>query len=220
MQARYRSDYPGEFIVLETKWSGGKKQQTREWIDNPIENHHISGRAACIASKTDIERFDHTLLQKHRGGLLGSKKLQTYGATAIAQDMRLDFVVETEKEQLQDLITQEYYKDNIVYTTARNCLEYPGLFYLIPNRPHLLNIALLLYLAAFDGHKEIFLLGYNKDTPCEHPRWTEQVTEIFTTYPGIKFYLAGESTNMPALWLDQSNVTTMTYRDFIGYCDV
>lgn len=220
MQARYRSDYPGEFIVLETKWSGGKKQQTREWIDNPIENHHISGRAACIASKTDIERFDHTLLQKHRGGLLGSKKLQTYGTSTIAQDMRLDFVVETEQEQLQELITHEYYKDNIVYTTAKNCLEYPGLFYLIPNRPHLLNIALLLYLAAFDGHKEIFLLGYNKDTPCEHPKWAEQVTEIFTTYPGIKFYLAGESTNMPALWLDQSNVTTMTYRDFIGYCDV
>ena len=25
MDARYRIDYPGEFVILETKWSGGKK---------------------------------------------------------------------------------------------------------------------------------------------------------------------------------------------------
>ena len=42
MDARYRSDYPGEFVILETKWSGGKKSEQREWIPNPIENHHLS----------------------------------------------------------------------------------------------------------------------------------------------------------------------------------
>jgi hypothetical protein len=34
---------------------------SREWIPNPIENHHISGRAACIGSTTDIDAFDFTL---------------------------------------------------------------------------------------------------------------------------------------------------------------
>ena len=75
MQARYRTDYAGEFVILETKWSGGKKTETREWIANPIDNHHLSGRAACIGSGQDQKRFDYTRLQRHRGGLLGSKKI-------------------------------------------------------------------------------------------------------------------------------------------------
>ena len=72
IHANYRSEYPGEFIVLETKWSGGKKVQTREWIDNPIQNQHLSHRAACIGTSIDLERFNYTILQRHRGGLLGS----------------------------------------------------------------------------------------------------------------------------------------------------
>ena len=77
MQARYRTDYAGEFVITETRWAGGRKNETREWIVNPIENHHISGRAACIGTDIDHWRFDYTRLARHRGGLLGSKKLQT-----------------------------------------------------------------------------------------------------------------------------------------------
>ena len=77
MEARYRTDYAGEFVILESKWAGGKKEETREWIPNPIENHHLSGRAAVIGSNIDKWQFDYTRLQRHRGGLLGSKKLQT-----------------------------------------------------------------------------------------------------------------------------------------------
>ncbi len=48
MLERYRKEYDGEFVIVENKISGGKKYQEREWIDNPIENQHISGRAAVI----------------------------------------------------------------------------------------------------------------------------------------------------------------------------
>jgi hypothetical protein len=34
MQARFRADYPGEFVVLNTTWSGGRQRQQREWIEN------------------------------------------------------------------------------------------------------------------------------------------------------------------------------------------
>ena len=73
MDARYRIDYPGEFVITHTRWAGGKKDETREWIANPIENHHISGRAACIGHTSEKQYFDYTRLQNHRGGLLGSK---------------------------------------------------------------------------------------------------------------------------------------------------
>jgi hypothetical protein len=218
MQARYRNDYAGEFVVLRTTWSGGKKEETREWVANPIENHHISGRAACIGSTTDREQFNHAILQRHRGGLLGSKKLQTYGIGPIASDMRLDFTVESHNSELLQL--KQYSEDNIVYTTARNCINTPGMFYLIPQNPQFLDLISLLYLAAFDGHQEIFMIGYNRDTPTENSKWVNQGCEIFNAYSGVKFFMVGEKTNMPSEWIECPNTSNLTTREFIGYCDI
>ena len=220
MEARYRTDYAGEFVILESKWASGKKEETREWIPNPITNQHISGRAACIASDIDSWRFDYTRLQRHRGGLLGSKKLQTYGTGTIAQQMRLDFAIETQANVLSKILETVYQRDNIVYTTARNCIMHPGEFYLIPYNPRLIDIALAIYLAAFDGHQEVFLLGYNDLTNGDALHWTSQITRIFSAYTGVKFYLVGESTRMPGEWVDCANTQTMTYPEFISYCDV
>ena len=220
MQARYRADYPGEFVVIESRWISGKKEEKREWIPNPIENQHISGRAACIGSTFDQGTFNYTMLQRHRGGLLGSKKLQTYGVGEIAQQMRLDFTVETDTTNLNSILNTKYQETNTVYTTPRNCIAYPGEFYLIPQNPHLLDIAQILYLAAFDGHREIFMLGYNHETVVEHPTWSNQCRTVMDAYPGVVFYMVGESTNMPEVWMEASNGRNLTYREFISYCDV
>jgi hypothetical protein len=220
MDARYRTDYAGEFVILETKWSGGKKSETREWIANPIENHHLSGRAACIGSTLDHVHFDYTRLQRHRGGLLGSKKLQTYGIGDIAHEMRLDFTVETNIANLTKILETGYQTNNIVYTSPRYCIAHPGEFYLIPLRPRIVDLVTVIYLAAFDGHKEIFMLGYTDETVGGHSEWVQQIVNVFTAYTGTKFYLVGESTRMPDSWVSCSNARTMNYRDFIGYCDV
>jgi hypothetical protein len=220
IKAHYRADYAGEFVILETRWAGGQKQQTREWVPNPIENHHISGRAACIGSSSDRHKFDYCRLQRHRGGLLGSKKLQTYGVGSITNDMRLDFAVETQREKLKSLIEQGYDANNIVYTSASNCVAYPEKFYLIPYNPKLLDLSSLVYLAAFDRHQEIFLLGYNKDLPAQRPMWWLELVSLMNAYAGTKFYFVGESTNMYDAWLNCANASAMTYREFISYCDV
>lgn len=220
MEARFRRDYMGEFIVLESKWSKGKKTQSREWINNPIENQHISGRAVCIFGQQEQTVFDYTILQRHRGGLLGSLKLQTYSVGSVAEQMRLDFTVEVDEAQLQKLIDIEYFENNVIYTTAKNCLRHPGDFYLIPLNPRLLLPSLPVYLAAFDGHSEVFLIGYNRDTEFVNSEWVAQLSTVFAAYSGVKFYLVGEPTNTHAAWLELPNVKTMSYRDFIGYCDV
>ena len=220
MQARYRADYDGEFVIHETKWSGGKKNETREWVANPIVNQHISGRAVCIGSGIDQYLFDYTKLQRHRGGLLSSKKLQTYGTGKISTQMRLDFAVETDKQQLQDILDSKYQIDNVVYTSPRNCITHPGEFYLIPIRPNITDQATLIYLAAFDGHKEIFLLGYHKETPAGRLDWINEITKIFSAYNGVQFYLVGESTIMPDAWANMANVRIQSYREWGSYCDV
>jgi hypothetical protein len=152
--------------------------------------------------------------------LLGSKKLQTYGTGTIAQSMRLDFACESDIDQLTLLLDSGYTKDNITYTTIRNCLQEPGEYYIVPHRPRFCDPALLLYLAAFDGHKEIFLLGYNKETVCDYTQWQQHVTEIIKCYSGIQFYLVGEKSNFFSDWVNCANVSTMEHRNFITYCDV
>ena len=225
MEARYRANYPGEFVILNTVWEGGKRTEQREWIPNPIENQHISGRAACIGSRDSLQSpyphgIDYKILQRHRGGLLGTLKLQTYGTGMIAEDMRLDFTVELDSAKLEQLIDNKYFENNVVYTTARNCIDHPGDFYLIPNNPRLLLPALPIYLAAFDGHQEIFLIGYSKQMEFDNSRWMDDVRAVFDAYTEVKFWLIGESTTMPDLWLDCPNIKTMNYQDFVSYADV
>ena len=220
MQARYRQDYEGEFVIIETLWKQGKKFERREWIANPIQNQHISGRAVCIGSSFDQFRFDYTRLQRHRGGLLGSKKVQTYGVGEITQDMRLDFALESDQQKLKQILSVNYQQNNIVYTTPRNCIDIPGEFYLIPQHPRLIDVAAILYLAAFDGHQEIFLLGYNVETPVDQPSWFDQVRQVMDAYAGVKFYLIGEKANMHDVWLEAANCTHLDYGDFVGYCDI
>jgi hypothetical protein len=217
---RYRTDYTGEFLITQATWAGGKKRQKREWVANPIENQHISGRAVCIGSDHDNNHFDYTILQRHRGGLLGSKKLQTYGLGFVAQQMRLDFAVETDDDILKTLMDSHCYQDNIIYTTPRNCLKYPGVFYLTPYNPVLVKHALAVYLAAFDGHKEIFLLGYNQFTSAGNSAWQSHVAEVFSAYTKTKFVIVGLPHHNIESWMEYPNVEHMTYREFIAHCDI
>jgi len=220
IREQYRADYEGEFVITESKWSAGKKTQNREWVENPIENQHISGRAACIVGDVDKERFDYTRLQRHKGGLLGSKKLQTYGTGSITKEMRLDFAVEINRPILQDIIDRAYSTDNIVYTTTRNCLVNPGEFYLIPFNTLMAMEALILWLAAFDGHKEIYMIGYNNLTKGATSEWMSHVNTVISVFPSVKFTLVGEETIMPTAWRKNANVDCIDYRTFVTYCDV
>jgi len=220
MEARFREDYPGEFVITKTQWGAGKRTENREWIPNPIVNQHISGRAVCIGDTSAKEQYDYTRLQRHRGGLLSSLKLQTYGTSDIALEMPLDFAVEIDPTKLQLLKESAYYENNVVYTTARNCIANPGLFYLIPYAPHLVSRAILPYLAAFDGHKEVFLLGYTNDTDKANPRWINDLLEVFSAYPAVKFFLVGEQSNIPATLFELPNVEGLYYKQFFSYCDV
>jgi len=217
---RYRKDYTGEFIILNTAWSGGKKRTQREWMPNPVKNHHISGRAACIGSTVDQAEFDFTMLQKHKGGLLGSKKLQTYGTGEVAKHMRLDFAVEKDDNILHELFELGYYKNNIIYTTPKQCIKHPGVFYVVPYNPPMVKEVLLAYIAAFDGHKEVFLLGYHEGSNIGQSEWITQMNMVIGTYPSTHFYHVAYSAQTPDVWKNHSNFSQLTHREFINYADV
>jgi len=220
IESRYRRDYSGEFVITETRISDGRSQQTREWIPNVIENHHISGRAAVIGSRTDQERFRYQKLQRHRGGLLGKKRLQTYGTGDLWRDMAFDFFVTTDRGQAQAMADTGYDTQSTVYTNANICIENPGRFYLVPFLQPIDNLALAVYLAAFDGHQEVFMLGYNIDTLGGTASWIADVDSVMLAYATTQFVLVGTESNMPESWRYHPNVTSMIHRKFISYCDI
>ena len=115
---------------------------------------------------------------------------------------------------------EKYNEENIVYTSARNCISYPESFYLTPYSPNLNQLALSVYLAAFDGHAKIFLIGYNNETPAGSSEWQQDVNSVFSAYRLAEFILVGVESNMPALWRNNRNVRCMEYREFVSYCDV
>ena len=220
IESRYRRDYDGEFVITETRIANGRSQQTREWIPNAIENHHISGRAAVIGSRIDQERFQHQRLQRHRGGLLGKKRLQTYGTGDLWQDMAFDFFVTTDRNQTHAMADIGYDTKSTIYTNANICIENPGRFYLVPFIQPIDNLALAIYLAAFDGHQEVFMLGYNIDTPGGTAAWISDVAAVISAYTATQFVLVGTESNMPESWRDYHNVISMKHRQFISYCDI
>ena len=134
--------------------------------------------------------------------------------------MRVDFAVEINRPILQDILDRKYSTDNIVYTTTRNCLVNPGEFYLIPYNTLMAMEALMLWLAAFDGHKEIFMIGYNNLTNGTTSEWMSHVNTVIGVFQSVKFTLVGEETSMPIAWRKNANVDCIDYRSFVTYCDV
>jgi hypothetical protein len=152
--------------------------------------------------------------------LLGKKRLQTYASGPIWKEMPLDFYVTIDRPTIGQITKSEYHKTSVVYTTPGMCMTYPGDFFLVPMSPQLSEIALAVYLAAFDQHQEVFLLGYNNETPVLDSGWVAHVNSIFEAYRETRFVLVGTSVNMPDVWRSNRNVDTMKYRDFVTYCDI
>lgn len=217
---RYRRDYLGEHVIVNTGYREGRKQQTREWVTNSVVNQHISKRAVVIGSSIDTPIFDYRHLANHRGGPLGKNSLQSYATGKIWRDMVPHFFVTTDQHQTTLMVQSKFPDQCTVCTTPTFCLKYPGRFHLVPYAPVLVDLAKVVYAAAFDGHREIFLIGYNRETPGMDGRSLQDVNLVFQTYAKIQFVLVGVSANMPDLWMHNFNVKSMNYKEFRIYCDV
>jgi hypothetical protein len=67
MEERYRNDYEGEFVIVGVKMVNGKKQQEREFVENPIQIKSISGRATCVSNGVSSTQFQIDRLMLHHG---------------------------------------------------------------------------------------------------------------------------------------------------------
>lgn len=218
--ARYRSDYDGEFVVTQIRLADGIKHETREWIPNLVTNSHISGRAAVIGSRYDNKRFQHQRLERHKGGLLGKKRLQTYAWGDLWQDMRLDFYTSTNRQQLSQIIQKNYDQHTTVYSNSSCVIEWPQHFYPVPYAPYLSDPAMAIYLASFDQHQEVFLIGFNIEIAWDDRKVPSDIASVMTAYAGTRYIAIGPPASQYDEWLALPNFSTMLLKDFISYCDI
>lgn len=219
---RYRADYSGEFVVTKIIYRDGKKITEKEYIENPITNQHISGRAVVIGNGHSLRHDVVRAVSNHGGGLLGQKKLQTYGCEGTWKKMHLDFCIEYDIPVLNEIVSSGYAERSVVYTLTTNCLKMPGEFYLIPYCVRLAAPAAAAYLAAFDGHREIFMLGVDGTTQEHHidHKHIIDIKQVLEAYPNTKFYFVTDGAEPHDEWRAFRNAEVIDYRQFILHCDV
>jgi len=228
MPERYRTEYDGEFVIVSNTIKDGKKHQEREWIENPITNQHISGRAAVIGNG-DSRKYNRTTgfnlktkIEEHAGWHLGRKRLQSYGSEDCWKELQCDFYVEFDKDKLQEIKDSGYQESVSVYTHARNCIDDPGEFYLVPYGMRGKSVTVATWLACFDGHKEIFLLGVDALDSEDSPdtKTMHELNAVFNDYRTTNFYYVSDNAKAHDTWRHNNNFTQLSYAEFISYCDI
>jgi len=151
---------------------------------------------------------------------------------AINDDMAYDYYVLRHRVFMsnisQDKLTQ-------VYLPADIFLDYKDQTNLIPYVNHGFDAgAMASFIACFDGHKKIMLVGfdgdlgngyktaYDSEFPYSEPdlaewsKWQDYLYHIMKIYKDVEFFrLAYECQAAPAKWLTLPNFKDCTMRDFV-----
>jgi hypothetical protein len=238
----YRKDYTGEDVIQERVLQDGEWVSTTEHVPNNVINNQISNRAVVFGNGESRLDFNVSHLLNKKSGLLGADTLQSYACNAFYRDYTPDFLIVTSRIIADEISKTSYHTDNIVYTRVDISLEFSRKFYLIPHDPYADAGATAAYIAAFDGHKKIYLLGcdgqfetnYNnnvyagttgysaKDSDTTGHNWEESYLQLFQVYDDVDFVLVTASGrhNTFDSWRACTNFRQISHRDMVLEADL
>ncbi len=220
----FRSSYAGESIVTDLVLENNNWEPNTEYVANSVFSTYTTKQAVAIGNGPSRQDFDLNLIKNHRGGLFARDKLQSYGCNLVINEgFEPDFLIATDPAKVQAIADTEYPQDHIVYTNAQYIVKYPSKFYLVPQNPAYDAGALAAYLACFDGHKKLFLLGYDGYTNrSEHTFYIKTLTAVMDTYKETEFIRV-----CPTLKYECSpelqrrvNFRQISFRDFVIEADI
>jgi hypothetical protein len=238
----YRDSYGGENVVTSMTYENSDWTTVTEYVPNAVFNTHTTTQAIAIGNGESRTGFDLRHVANHRAGIGGANRLQSYGCNALYRDFTPDFLVAVGAEIAKEIAVNTYPIDNIVYAHGEHVIEYPGKFYLIPQNVSYDAGSLAVYLACFDGHKKVFMLGYDgydvlsninnvyKDTngypsSTEHQNsdfLTKTLVSVMTTYDDVEFVrIMPESSHWIPDALDAlPNFRQINFREFVLEADI
>lgn len=216
----FRSNYTGEEVTTLLTHKNNEWIPKKEWVPNAVHNNNLTTQAVVIGNSGHRNDFDLNLIKNHKGGLLGSRRLQSYGCNDLYKTFTPDFLVVVSRENASEIAKTTYCKDHIVYTNSTNILEYPGKFYLAPQDPPWNAGAIATYLAAFDGHQKVYLLGF--ETEDTDVFWVKTMKQIFDLYTEVDFVLVMPTADgfVPLEWRRCLNLRTLGHYDFVLEADL
>ena len=225
IEQKFRAAYTGEDVTTKLTFADGKQVPETEWVANNVFNNYVTSQAVVLGNGETAYYQNGRLLQlikKHKGGLLAANKLQTYGTNETWRTIDCDFLVAISDENVKPIVDSGYCENKIVYTNADLVLKYPGKMYLIPQNPPWNSGALAAYIAAFDGHDKIFLLGFEADHGQEKPFWVKSAKIVFDTYPQCEFVYITRTNygRIPLEWASCENMRHISIQDFIEEADI
>jgi hypothetical protein len=229
----FRNTFHGEDIYSRATYTNGVWSYDKEHVPNIVNNQRFGQRAVVIGNGLSRQAFDSNILK--------NKKIQTYGCNALYRDFEPNFLVAVGKDIAKEIRIQGYAATHVVYSTPDNILNYPGTFHLIPQNPSWNAGALAAYLACFDGHSTVYLIGHDGiDTPGNPNNiyrdtqgytdysnttdkfWALSMGHVFKTYNLVDFVLVNDTGRgyMPVEWSGYTNLRRISFRDFVLECDL
>jgi hypothetical protein len=214
----YRSNYQGESIVVNLNHDNGEWNTDLEWIPTAVYNNKVTTQAVIIGNGDSRKQFDMSLIKNHRGGLLAKNKLQSYGCNGLYKEYEPDFLVAIGDSNLKEIADSGYTDKHIVYTNASGLVDFPKKFYLIPQDPTWNAGSLAAYLACFDGHKTVYLLGFDSDVAHADSDafYATTMAHIMSIYNDVKFIRVMPTAGwaIPKEW---QGLTNFSQVDFYGF---
>lgn len=238
MQPTYRNNYPGEFVVYDTLLDDGQYQETREWIPNTIVNNAHNRVAVVIGNGVSRLRNSLVHLARHKYQK-PELRMQTYGCNALIRDFAPDFLVNTRECLVPEIAQYCGNSSTSVITTAKIIMENPRQFHMIPGNLNWNAGAVATFLACFDGHQRVYLLGMDNQTPGKNnnvyagtscydladaevssEKWERNMYDIFRAYQDVDFVRIKPGGTTPRSWQSCLNFRQISYREFVLEADL
>lgn len=239
MQHYYTQDYEGEIVIQSTSWRDAHKEENRIWIAKSILNEPDNPTAHVIGNGPSRKKFDLNLLNGQVGGAQGIRSVgQTYGCNLLYKDFTPTFLLVFQKQLCAELAASGYCEDNIVYSNARHILSNPGAFHLYPHFYNAPTGTLAAHIAAADGHKTVYLLGFDwysqgnenvyldqhqsyttlKEVEGQNNKFTDTLVRLINLYPDTDFVRVCDTNS--SLYPDDlnwcKNFRQLQYRQYIS----
>ena len=238
----YRKDYTGEDVITNLTYENTERNKTEEFVPNQIANLQVSNRALIIGNGPSRLNMDLSIIARHKAGIRGRSRLQTYGCNALYRDYTPDFLIANGDSIVSEIADSGYCDEHVVYANGWAVAGYPKKFYLLPQDPAWNAGSQATYLACFDGHKKIFLLGFDgnelngtndnvyadtagypsvNDTVSEE-FWVHSMTRIFKMYSDVEFVrvMPTAQYTIPEMWKYCTNLRQVDFRQFAIEADL
>jgi hypothetical protein len=253
LQKLYRKDITTETVNLvgllyEDRW----RYQTEDITIPQFKN--LSDRAVVVGNGVTANEFDLTKILPYRESTPWGettpwiykrqrRNFFTYGCNAIYRNYKLDFVSCTGEGIVKEIAESTRDKTGtLFYANSKYLEKYPGEFNFLPQNPDFNSGAMSAYMAAFDGHKRVYLLGFDGiDTPTNnynifagtanypqlnHPisedYWVRSLKTIMNVYTDTEFIRVCPTKKFRASesWKDSLNYRQIDFRQFVLEADI